>query len=255
MRAFVLFALAGCNQVLGIEGTHKPTCNDDDKDYLCDEVDPCPADTGDKADADGDGVGDACDPSPTLVGDSLAQFYPMSTIDSTWSVSDGSTWLFEDSALVATDVANAATEHPAPPDIIEPTVEVVIEPVFGGDGSEVGAYVVAQPSGITLVCRVVHHDGGDELQMLIGSNLSSLTLEGTAGPLVESGPLRIYGGQLPDADHTVRCRARFDTVGVAVDIDPNLSRVLGRASFATFGLQTENASAAFDSVTVFTRQP
>jgi hypothetical protein len=261
MRAAVLFALVGCNQVLGIHGTHRPkqVCdvgNDDDGDGLCDDVDPCPADFGDTTDTDGDGVGDACDPSPTLVGDSIAQFYPMLSIDSDWSVSDGSTWVFENSAIVATNVGNAATEHPAPQPIIEPTVEVEIEPTFGGDGAMVGAYVVAQPSGFILMCRVVHHDsGGDELQILWGGNMSSLNLAATAGGLMESGPLRVYGGQLPDPDHTVRCRARYDTVGVFVDLDKTLSRALGRASFATMGLQTVNASAAFDSVTVYTRQP
>ncbi len=254
--AVVLAALAGCNQVLGVHKTHLPTGNDDDRDGIIDTRDPCPADAGDNADADGDGVGDACDPSPQLAGDSIAAFYSMAMIDSMWAVTGGGTWTFEDSALVASDVTNAATEHPAPPDIIEPTVEVVIEPTFGGDGATVGAYVVAEPSGFILMCRVVHHDsGGDELQMLWGGSLSTLNLAASAPGLMANGPLRVYGGQLPDIDHTVRCRARYDTVGVSIDLDKVLSRALGRASFATIGLQTANAAAAFDSVTVYTRQP
>jgi len=250
-----LAALAGCNQVLGVHKTHLPLGNDDDGDGLVDTLDPCPADSGDATDGDGDGVGDACDPSPMLAGDSIAAFYSMATVDSMWAVTGGGTWSFDDSALVESDLTDAASEHPAPLNIIEPTVEVVIEPTFGGDGAQVGAYVVAEPSGVTLVCRVVHHDSGAELQMLLGTSLQSLTLLKTAGPLIENGPLRVYGGQLPDDNHTVRCRARFDTVGVAVDIDPNVSQAFGRASFATIGLQTGNAAAAFDSVTVYTRQP
>jgi hypothetical protein len=256
----LVVAASGCNQIFGVEKTKiaTPKCavDDDDCDQIPNAIDLCPADPDDGTDTDADGVGDACDPSPTLAGDSIAMFYPMVVVDSMWAVGVGGTWTFDNSALNQTNISvDATTEHPAPPSIIEPTVEVVIEPTFAGDGSMVGAYVVASPSGFVLMCRVVHHDAGDELQMLYGSNLSSLTLAKTAGPLTPGPQLRLYGGQLPDSDHSVICRARYDAVGVAVTLDPALSRVLGRASFAAMGLGTHQATAAFDSVTVYTRQP
>jgi hypothetical protein len=252
----VLIAAGGCNQLLGIKPvtpTAKCAADDDDCDMIPDGLDLCPADPDDGSDGDGDGVGDACDPSPSLPGDSIAAFYSMQTDDPQWT-SAGGAWTFDHSALVQTAVVDGSVKHPAPTNI-EPTIEVVVEPTFALDGSSVWVYGLVQPSNLYLVCRVVHHDTGDVLELLYGGNLTTLTLAQSTGPLTTGTQLRLYLGQLPDANHSVRCRAHYDTVGVEVGLDPVLSRTLGRASFASISLETQQASAAFDSVTVYTRQP
>ena len=85
-----------CNQVYGLEATQlrdAPTfaapdrCDppyivdgDADADGLPNRTDPCPLDAN-NADRDGDGVGDACDPSPDLADDCIVLFDDFHTED------------------------------------------------------------------------------------------------------------------------------------------------------------------------------
>jgi hypothetical protein len=124
-------------------------------------------------------------------------------------------------------------------------VEVVLDPVFAVEGAVVGVYVASKAStGIPLECRVEHHPAGDELVMFLGTaEIGRATgLVGRPGEV-----LRIYGGQLPD--YKIRCRARYgDTDSVYVD----LTLFTSPADFDTIGLRTQQASADFRSVTVYT---
>ena len=60
-RLLVLYVLAGCNQLLGLDQTYT-AAQDIDGDHVLDVDDNCPAVANpDQADRDRDGVGDACD--------------------------------------------------------------------------------------------------------------------------------------------------------------------------------------------------
>lgn len=65
-RALVVWLLAGCNQVLGLEATTVPP-PDEDRDGVADVDDGCPTvPDPDQADGDRDGFGDACDRCPAV---------------------------------------------------------------------------------------------------------------------------------------------------------------------------------------------
>lgn len=66
--------LAGCNQIYGLDETRLPTDdNDEDIDGPHNADDNCPSvPNSDQADADGDDVGDVCDPHPAAPGDTIA---------------------------------------------------------------------------------------------------------------------------------------------------------------------------------------
>ncbi len=242
MREWLLLVgLAGCDRVFGIHDVCP--AGDDDCDGIADAKDPCPADYGDRADDDGDGVGNVCDPNPQDPGDSILLFDPFAGHEP-WTITGGS-WTFTESAFIQASFDEAHAQNPAPPNI-QPTLEVVVYPTYGGENASVGAYV-QNMSNVPLECRVVHHATGDMLEMLLGPTAVIMT----AGPLTGEGRLRIYGGQTPAG--SIRCRARYgDDPVVTVEglggvIDP-------RDNFDLYGLHTVDASAAFESLVIYTVQ-
>ena len=86
-----------------------PSTNDEDNDGIVDECDNCPsvananqADTGEvNSGGTADGVGDACDPRPTLGGDSLYLFDGLNftSLPATWSNVGGGTWTYSGSSV------------------------------------------------------------------------------------------------------------------------------------------------------------
>lgn len=84
MRALLL-ALCACGRVgFTGEGDAAPIGHDEDRDAVADVDDRCPHVADDQADADGDGVGDACDPEPALPRQALRFFDPFLASDPAW---------------------------------------------------------------------------------------------------------------------------------------------------------------------------
>src|SRR6185503_21018693 len=95
-----IMLLAGCDVVFGFDTVYDCPLDDDDCDKILDHVDPCPADSGDKTDSDGDGVGDRCDPDLDVAADSLLEFESFVTKDARWLDRTPAAWDVRDSALV-----------------------------------------------------------------------------------------------------------------------------------------------------------
>jgi hypothetical protein len=90
VRLAVVVALVGCDAVFGVKppGTldaqpidgraiDAPALHDEDHDGVVDMLDNCPnVPNPDQGDLDGDGVGDVCDPHPTVAGDRIVLFDP-----------------------------------------------------------------------------------------------------------------------------------------------------------------------------------
>ena len=107
----LLFVLSGCDRVYGLDRAPAdaapdaafdadPTCHpvghDEDHDCIPDDLDTCPGIPNDQTrDSDKDGVGDACDPFPTMDGDRLLEFVSFAEPDAAqrWIPSDP-TWTY-----------------------------------------------------------------------------------------------------------------------------------------------------------------
>ncbi len=95
-----LLLVAGCGRI-GFDGIGEPEidappAHDEDGDGLADAIDPCPHIVGDDADVDGDGVGDGCDPAPAVGGNRIRVFstlragdHPFETIVGLTQEADG----------------------------------------------------------------------------------------------------------------------------------------------------------------------
>jgi len=242
----VVCALAGCDTVFGFDRVYDCPIDDDDCDKLRDRVDPCPADPGDDADVDGDGVGDACDPELEAAVDSMVEFEGFATADARWMEREPAMWQVVDSALVL----DAGSVERTTPMNSQPTVEAVVDPRFAGEGATVGVLVASKSStGIPLECFVEHHADGDDLVMVVGDRASPIyqarARQLPAGAAGDS--LRIYGGQL--SNFVVRCRARYgNNDGLYVDWVFWNSRV----DFDTIGFHVDQASADYRALAIYT---
>jgi hypothetical protein len=256
--SLALLVVAGCDTTFGLDELYECPLDDDDCDRMLDPVDPCPADPGTDADADGDGVGDSCDPNPSVPVDSQLEFEGFAITDSRWVARPDSvaTWSVHGGEL---SLENGALERPAPVNL-QPTVEVVVDPEFADIGASVGAYVEDKGSlAIPLECRVEHTATGDDLVVLLGDPAKPPGPGGQAEvgrvknlPGRSGDRLRIYGGQLPAPDFSVRCRARYGTdEGLYFD----WKFFTTQADFDTVGLNARNARANYRSLTIFTTVP
>ena len=99
--ALALCALVGCDALFRTDHIALPPSDgapdvslsghDEDADGTDDAIDNCPMDLNDGADADGDSVGDACDPRPTAA-DRIRLFSSFANTSDPWAVTIGS-WL------------------------------------------------------------------------------------------------------------------------------------------------------------------
>ncbi|HEY5920158.1 MAG TPA: hypothetical protein VIV11_00750 [Kofleriaceae bacterium] len=244
-----LVALAGCDVVFNADHVYECPLDDDDCDELRDRVDPCPADPGDDADEDRDGVGDECDPNVGVPNDSLLEFESFTESGNAWTARGEATWEMDRSALV---LGVGAVERMVPANI-QPTVEVVFDATFPTDVGSVGVFVASKSStGIPLECRVEHHADGDDLVMLVGDPAAGQPFEAGRARQLPGKPgdrLRIYGSQLANFD--IRCRARYgrnDTVSV------DWVFFTAPADLDTVGFRVDNASAKYGSLAIYTTQ-
>ncbi len=239
--------LAACDAVFGLDALYECPPDDDDCDELLDRVDPCPADPGDDADEDGDGVGDECDPNIGAPIDALLAFDGFAAPDDNWFARGAAAWQVRNSALVLDD---GAVERMVSTNR-QPTVEVFITPRFATEGGSVGVYVASKTAtGIPLECRIEHHEGGDDLVMLVGDPAMGPPAEvGRATKLPGSAAdgLRIYGGQL--ADFKVRCRARY---GASDALYVDWEFFTSPADFDTIGFRVAQASADYRAAAIYT---
>jgi hypothetical protein len=186
-------ALAGCNAVLGLDGTHPlpkqffdaPTdadpCSihsgdpgfvDEDHDGYDDGCDNCPGvyNTG-QQDTDGDGVGDACDPHPTVKGDSLvkAEFFNGPTYS--WTPDVTSNWALDGAGSLVTQGA----PEPTSTTLVWMPLSAVTSPTV-----EIGLTIVADADAQTPLNRFV------EVDLDVPSDVASCTIvtNGSTGPML-----------------------------------------------------------------------
>ena len=245
MRRWLLAALAasGCGDVLGYHRLYECPANDDDCDELLDDVDPCPADRGDTADEDGDGVGDACDPNLGVPGDTITSFSGFATDDGSWQVLAGD-WHVADSALSGSGITNGDARH-AIELATQPTIEISATLEFAGEGSAIGGYVVTDTNQVVVQCWVVHETSGDLLEVLLFDTPVAM-VAGLPGKASEG--LRLYGGQLPSG--AMRCRARYGDHD-SLSIDYGLGLFPDPSSIIAIGVRTVQTTAQFQSAVVY----
>jgi hypothetical protein len=230
-------------------------CANDDGDQLCDVDDACPGDPGDDNDADGDHVGDDCDPHALQPIDRLLLFEPFTSFEPTsWSDIGLTPWTRGMSSFDQLDPSMTSQIERTVSMNVQPTVEVSIDATLDVELSSVGVYV-ENKSHVPLECRVVHFSTGDELRMVLGQVDDNATMTGVldrAGPLAGVGVLRITGGQLDDG--SVRCSARYGN-GQALQIQALQGLIDPRDNFDVLGFHTIHAAVSVDSITVFTLVP
>ncbi|HEY0253506.1 MAG TPA: hypothetical protein VGC41_18355 [Kofleriaceae bacterium] len=136
MRAALLLALAGCNQIFGVNTASvgdadrcalhagEPSFHDEDGDGFDDGCDNCPATANtNQGDRDGDGVGDECDPNPDTAGDARVGFYAFA--DASVALETTGAAQYDDDAvkIVALEQSNDVTTF----DVTDVPVPYVVE--------------------------------------------------------------------------------------------------------------------------------
>lgn len=140
MRTWLaLCALAGCNQVFGLHGTSArspdaaidapPADDDEDGDGFANETDNCAGiPNADQLDSDGDGVGDVCDPHPTVQGDHLVRSEYFNGPTVSWTPDVVTNWQLDGAGSYVTtgspDATNASLTLTVATTLTAPTIEL-----------------------------------------------------------------------------------------------------------------------------------
>jgi hypothetical protein len=128
----ILVIAAGCGRFgfsdlddAGLDTPPGCTGHDEDADGTPDQCDLCPAHAGDQADADGDGVGDACDPDNTTA-QRIVMFETFSSgLPAGWVTAGAATWtaMGDDVVGMYGDISAAAFVGPM---VFSPPLTIVV---------------------------------------------------------------------------------------------------------------------------------
>jgi hypothetical protein len=248
--AIVVATCAGCNQVLGIHGTHSagavdaffdrdndgiddsvdncpdtfnPSQSDVDHDRVGDVCDTCPLVPNDQAaDADGDKIGDACDPHESPVADCLLlldTFSDRNTFGDHWRLLDSS----------GAEIPQAATPMNGAVVVTPPTaptnVVTMLDTTFVGHHDvQVLASIASDDQGSTAAVTSADATYGyfcyrvGTASVTTFANFPAQTLVPEAGsfsetPFSDNVLLRLAIDQVDASNTTVRCRVDW---GLAV---------------------------------------
>lgn len=247
-RLLLACSLAACHTTFGLievppvgdSGTDSdiPLCWDpqatdnEDSDAFADGCDPCPADgtTEPVADADGDRVGDVCDPGAGP-GDVIREFDGF-VRDRAWSPVAG-TWQLANGFFTASPGALSIAE--AAPAVVE---RPVLDLVFTSTGS-VGAriYVGALAIEVACTCEPGSSPTPDYVQLVVNSVV-------TREPLDRGGAGRMQLGL--DGAGGVFCHVeRGGLAATATSTEPTMGTTTNRIALVS------NGDSSFNSVTLF----
>lgn len=188
-----------------------PACgtsvHDEDGDGLFDACDPCPHLIGGAADADGDGVGDLCDPTADAT-ERIAQFDPFVTQLPAWSTvvvgpAPAPAWGLDVMTLQARGTVIDATQIPAP---THENVEIVGQITAVDQGPHALAIRVLEAGGVRqFTCEMRVNGGTGSFGLLYttdGTTFMPVAGVGFTPPL--TGDVRLTMENLAPG---VRCRA------------------------------------------------
>lgn len=230
-----------------------PNQHDEDGDAYGDVCDNCPHVTneGQSDVADGDGVGDACDPNRQAGGDTLLRFDPFVSLDDRWTMTVGSWTVFED-RLISGPSGTLILSTVTPLDEVLAITQLTYD--ASASAGDAGIYlaldrtVPAMPFG--YVCQtqyspVTAQSGNGRLQ------INKFIAVGGAQPLIDAplGTLTLgttYGLAFAIGDDQQNCV--FSTGGAgqvpAQTIDSQYHE-------GHVGLRVRDATVAFDFIAIY----
>jgi hypothetical protein len=159
-----------------------PIGHDEDADATDDSCDVCPHLADDQADADGDGVGDACDPEPSVPRQRIALFDPFTGIADGWSTEGNVAFDGERLILSAAGTA-AAYSRPLPPG---DDLFITHATYTGFGGPAYHAAVEVEETGTRVFYCEVYGDDGSSRMMLTYTLDGVSFLHDANQPLAES---------------------------------------------------------------------
>lgn len=232
-----------------------PLQRDHDGDHRGDACDVCPHRVDSGADSDLDGVGDACDPRPSMPGDRIAYFEGFYQAV-TWSpVIGDNTWKFGNGAATQPSTSNAyQLIRDDNPDLGHVTVEArfKIDQITGSTSDRRSAGIVAGYRdkdtywfcGLAAAGAQAEVDAGKISWGLFGDSFDF--------------NLAAFADQMPGDWAVLRARTSRATSGdTTIDCSVERMGITGTASFTKdadasgdVGLRTNGSSASFDYVFV-----
>ncbi|HUS33135.1 MAG TPA: hypothetical protein VMZ53_31755 [Kofleriaceae bacterium] len=247
MKAIValLLACAGCDAVFSVDHVREQltpdadVCaqGDEDCDHRANASDACPADFDTMADADGDGVGDACDPDPAgAEGNHIAQFDGFDNNLGGWGITSGR-WELGGGVFKQPETADTRVEKTV--SMKFPSVEIIVLDLSTVGNGSVSAFGLAGASDVRCSVFKRESDGVETLE------IGGVLLPGKQVALSGTGPLRIMGGQRQDG--MFYCTARHGTNVDAIV----MSGVAGPVTIDKVGFATSSASTTISSITLY----
>jgi hypothetical protein len=241
------FVVGGCDALLRLDTIgDQASCwgpsltGNEDGDAWPDGCDTCPADPElePRADRDGDGVGDACDPFPDLDGDMVVAFDGFDPMG-TWNLEGG--WTNDRGDLVS-DLSLGSVAELIVPTSRNPTIDAIFDQVSLAGTAEAGVGLKLGAQEVEIRCSVRLSTGSPD-ELVISIDGAEITRVFDA-----SGTVRLKLTRMPSGG--ARCSASKGSLTAQVGgMTPNIeSRAAKVMLFASA------SPARFRSVTVFARR-